>query len=505
MKKRISVFIFVVLLVYGDLFAAPSITGVSDTTTTDDQSIILTGSGFTTNNNSPSSWNDMESDTIGQVPTDQTIVGTSTGGLVQANLAHSGTKSEEFNYYVDSGSGQADWQRNLIDLGQGEDKIYLTVWIYLDYNESTCIQWQWKSFTITSSPKGYYDLSPVYPADNLPYSAEAYNETTVFMNYWWRLAYQDIPSGEYGWFNNHGQGYYYDNVTDFANKAAMSYTSAPLDALLWNTWQRLEFYAQRASAPATSDGIWWEQRVGKSGRTMDYTNVQTHWDGNNQWRYVTLSSALESVYTGYAELDIYMDDVYVNTSQARVEIGDNSDFDSCTHREIQPFTAWSDTSITLSVNQGAFSDGLVYLFVVDEDGAATTGYPITFAAASSTAPTVDAGTNQSISVNYATANGTYTLEGERTVASCTWSSDNGESGTLTASGGTITGTMSGLAYSTVHTITITVTDSEAESGSDTVQITVGAEPESGSGIITISNSGTVMPISNSGTVITIGN
>ena len=125
--------------------------------------------------------------------------------------------------------------------------------------------------------------------------------------------------------------------------------------------------------------------------------------------------------------------------------------------------------------------------------------------ASSTAPTVDAGLNQSISVNYATASGTYSVELGRTVASCIWSSSNGESGTLTAADNTITGTMSGLAYGTVHTITITVTDSEAESGSDTVQITVGSAPESGSGIITISNSGTVMPISNSGTVMTIGN
>ena len=387
---RIFTFICAVFLVYGTVCAAPSITGVSDTTPMDGQSIILTGLGFTTNNDSPSSWNDMESDTIGQVPTDQTIVNTTYGATIQANRSHSGSQSMEWNYYVDSGEGQADWQRNVIDLGQGEDKIYLTVWVYLDYGDSTSPQWQWKSFTITSSPKGYYDLSPVYPSDNLPYSAEAYNTTTVFMNYWWRESDYDPPTEYYGWFNNHGQGYYYDNVTDFKNVASMSYTSAPEDALLWNEWQRLEFYAQRASAPDTADGVWREQRIGRSGYTFNYTNVKTHLSGNDDWRYVTLSSALESVYDGTANLTICMDDVYVNTTQARVEIGDNADFASCTHREIQPFTAWSATSATITINQGSFANTLAYLFVVDEDGTSTSGYQITFSAGSSTRYYLDA-------------------------------------------------------------------------------------------------------------------
>ena len=76
----------------------------------------------------------------------------------------------------------------------------------------------------------------------------------------------------------------------------------------------------------------------------------------------------------------YYDDIYINNSWARVEIGDDPDYDSCTHREMQIPTAWSSDSVDITVNQGSFPDGATaYLFVVDEDGIVnTTGKSITF-------------------------------------------------------------------------------------------------------------------------------
>lgn len=75
---------------------------------------------------------------------------------------------------------------------------------------------------------------------------------------------------------------------------------------------------------------------------------------------------------------VYLDDVYIDNTQARVEIADNAVWDNCMHREIQIPSAWSDASITFQVNQGSFSNGqTAYLFVVDADGNVNTnGYPI---------------------------------------------------------------------------------------------------------------------------------
>jgi len=89
--------------------------------------------------------------------------------------------------------------------------------------------------------------------------------------------------------------------------------------------------------------------------------------------------------------DFYIDDVYIDNSWARVEIGDNATYANCTHREIQIPTAWSATSITIDANQGSFAtDDAAYLFVVDADGNVSDGYAITIGAsesASITAPT----------------------------------------------------------------------------------------------------------------------
>ncbi len=71
-----------------------------------------------------------------------------------------------------------------------------------------------------------------------------------------------------------------------------------------------------------------------------------------------------------------IDDVYIDSSWARIEIGDKPDFDSCTHREVQVPISWSDSSVEFSVNQGSFQNGdSVYLFVVDSDGNVSDGLP----------------------------------------------------------------------------------------------------------------------------------
>jgi hypothetical protein len=81
---------------------------------------------------------------------------------------------------------------------------------------------------------------------------------------------------------------------------------------------------------------------------------------------------------GGTEAITLWDDIYLDNTWARVEMGDNADYDSCTHREIQIPSAWSDTSITVTVNQGSFMNGgTAYLFVVDADGNVNTnGHPV---------------------------------------------------------------------------------------------------------------------------------
>lgn len=67
--------------------------------------------------------------------------------------------------------------------------------------------------------------------------------------------------------------------------------------------------------------------------------------------------------------ELYVDDVYVDVSLARVELGDRPLYSDCTHRELQPVAEWSSQRLEFSVNQGSFKDGTpVFLFIHDADG-----------------------------------------------------------------------------------------------------------------------------------------
>jgi len=85
-------------------------------------------------------------------------------------------------------------------------------------------------------------------------------------------------------------------------------------------------------------------------------------------------------YFGGSDWYVYGDDFYADYTIARVELSENSTWDTTTrkHLEIQPATSWSDSSITITLNQGSFQEGdTVYLYVIDENGVANTnGYPL---------------------------------------------------------------------------------------------------------------------------------
>ena len=58
-------------------------------------------------------------------------------------------------------------------------------------------------------------------------------------------------------------------------------------------------------------------------------------------------------------------DFYIDNTWSRVMFANNSDYDSATITVPQPPTAWSDTSITVTVNKGMLSSGTNHVFVFD--------------------------------------------------------------------------------------------------------------------------------------------
>jgi len=70
--------------------------------------------------------------------------------------------------------------------------------------------------------------------------------------------------------------------------------------------------------------------------------------------------------------------IYADDTWSRVMLGNDPTYSSCTIIEPQIPSAWSTSSITVTVNQGALEDGTAYLFVFDSNNDANSeGYPVT--------------------------------------------------------------------------------------------------------------------------------
>lgn len=145
-------------------------------------------------------------------------------------------------------------------------------------------------------------------------------------------------------------------------------------------WHRHELYKE-LSTPGVADG---RVLLIANGRVLvDETNVMTRNAGETFQHELVLLGLMAAGYSDHPLTDIsfFVDDVYVDNTLARVEVGNHSDFWSVTNREIQIPYEWSDTEIKVRINRGTFnaSDRL-YLFVVDRDGNPSAGYgPFSFA------------------------------------------------------------------------------------------------------------------------------
>ena len=152
----------------------------------------------------------------------------------------------------------------------------------------------------------------------------------------------------------------------------------------FDKWTRDELFLN-AGTQGNSDASfkYWNHDIG--------TAITSH-SHNIAFPLLTDSQRVYSYRLGNELFDRHwVDNVYIDHTQARVEIGDKSTWNACAHREIQVPSAWSSSSITFIARQGTFSgSGTAYLYVVDSTGAMNSnGYPITIGSGGGTPPPSD--------------------------------------------------------------------------------------------------------------------
>jgi len=138
------------------------------------------------------------------------------------------------------------------------------------------------------------------------------------------------------------------------------------------------FYLEALNEQIFGDGCW--------------ANVYSTFKYNNQVHHNMISAAADPLdminalgFDGGAGWEVdeaataqKFGSIYVDSTFARVAIGDAGTVNECTRFEMQIPTAWSATSITATVNTGSYSpEQTAWLYVWDKDSEPSNGYPIT--------------------------------------------------------------------------------------------------------------------------------
>lgn len=150
-------------------------------------------------------------------------------------------------------------------------------------------------------------------------------------------------------------------------------------------WLRMELYL-RLSDPADAPNgeryaRLWHRRgwtySGTPGPFSDPADTGVDIDGDKGAPLVTMTSTADGdrlnnlllpFYTRNEQrISIWVDEVYIDTTRARVEIGDAPHWSDCRDRSPQPIRSWSDSQIDITLNRGQLS-GAAYGFVITTDG-----------------------------------------------------------------------------------------------------------------------------------------
>ncbi len=138
------------------------------------------------------------------------------------------------------------------------------------------------------------------------------------------------------------------------------------------SWHRVEQYHQLSVPAGTANG--------ESKAWIDYINLYSRETATTRGSGMTwdINCVLLGTMSGNdsaTNMDLYVDDVYVDNTYQRVELGNNAVFANCTKRKLLIPSVWATDEITATVSTINFSSGeTAYLFVVDGDNVASAGY-----------------------------------------------------------------------------------------------------------------------------------
>ncbi|MBB6091641.1 hypothetical protein HNQ60_000487 [Povalibacter uvarum] len=241
-----------------------------------------------------------------------------------------------------------------------------------------------KSVRLSARSNGAYNLS-VNQNGSFP---------VIYMDWWVRVNQLSGVSRNWKPWRIYGNA---DTMTANAvimcNGSGLSVINESAEAGFWweggdfnnGQWQHYQVALRASSSGGAADGAVMQYINGRL--ISNHTGVVTrrgsaHWDQIRIGHYWAMDGVAECGANSGA--DLFLDNVYIDTSWARVELGNANTYSGSTKREIQVPTAWSASSVTVNVSTGTFASGsTAYLYVVDSSGAVNSnGIAVTIGAGS---------------------------------------------------------------------------------------------------------------------------
>lgn len=336
MKINFKIILIIFFLIPNIAFGAPSISGINGTVS-DRQSVTISGSDFGLKEQAgPLIWETFDSGTNGQA----------LGGW-NGWVGYSGNGGTLSDYSPYSG-GLCAYNRTTGP--SAEDPVSQEFnTSYKTFTASDVVYYSYVSRMVQSG-----DVYGVYKNGRINASPNTYNGPGS-------IAISD--------------GYILWTPGDYAVYPDNRY----FDGLRSSDWHRHQIFKLN-STPGVADG---EVQLFVEDGTVGcqeklYQNVITRELGYSFQQDSVLLGLMFANTRNDGDFRMYVDDVYVDNTRARVEICDASTWASRTKCDIQIPNEWSGAEITFNVNiPGFIESSESYLYVVDENGEVNTnGFPV---------------------------------------------------------------------------------------------------------------------------------
>ncbi len=146
-----------------------------------------------------------------------------------------------------------------------------------------------------------------------------------------------------------------------------------------DTWTRHQLFGRLSTPAGQANGLILVS-VGDEEKT--FADIVTREAGNSfQFESVILGLMFANINTvPGAWHDMYLDDVYIDNTRARVELCTGMTWELRGECQPQPATSWDEVSITITINGGQWASGqTVFVYVLDADGVANdNGFGLVF-------------------------------------------------------------------------------------------------------------------------------